>query len=185
MSGRRGPGTVDWHTPTQRFGVGQSEEVVGSLIRALVADDNASVRDGLVQLLDSMPDVSVVAACADGDEVVTAAERTHPDVVILDLVMPRVGGLEAAARLLALQPATRVVMLTAHLSADAVREARQLGVAGYLLKDDDPRELPHHIRRVAGGGTAWHPAAVAEGDLPYLTEREFPDTYRDATPQAP
>lgn len=185
MSGVRGPGTVDWHTPTQRLGVRQPEEVVGSLIRALVADDNAVVREGLVQLLDVVPDVSVVATCADGDEVVTAAERTHPDVVVLDLVMPRVGGLEAAARLLAVQPATRVVILTAHLSAAAVCEARRLGVAGYLLKDDDPRELPHHIRRVAGGGTAWHPAAIAEGNLPDLTEREFPDTHRDATPPTP
>ena len=158
---------------------------MGSLIRALVADDNAVVRDGLVRLLDVVPDVSVVASCADGDEVVTAAERTHPDVVVLDLVMPRVGGLEAAARLLAVQPDTRVVILTAHLSAAAVREARRLGVAGYLLKDDDPLELPHHIRRVAGGGTAWHPAAVAEGDLPFLTETEFPDTHRDATPPTP
>lgn len=154
------------------------------MIRVLVADDHAFVREGIVRLLDAVPGVSVVAECADGEEVVDAAERTRPDVVVLDLFMPRLGGLEAAAQLLERRPGTRVILLTAHLSAEAVRTARRLGVAGYLLKDDDPAELPDHVRRVAGGGTAWAPGthAVADEDLPFLTEGSFPTSESDSNP---
>lgn len=141
------------------------------MIRLLLADDNAYVRSSLIELLTSGGDMTVVAECTDGDEVVEAAERTHPDVVILDLAMARVGGIEAARRLLEVQSEARVVILTATLSAAAVREARELGVMGYLLKDDDPEELPHHVRAVAAGGTAWRAGPGApSAHLPYLTE---------------
>lgn len=141
------------------------------MIRLLLADDNDFVRQSLVDLLTARGDMSVVAECSDGDEVVEAAEHTHPDVVIVDLAMARVGGLEAARRLLAVQPDARVVILTATLSAAAVREARELGVVGYLLKDADPEELPHHVRAVAAGGTAWRAERGSRAsDLPYLTE---------------
>ena len=141
------------------------------MIRLLLADDNDFVRQSLVDLLTARGDMSVVAECSDGDEVVAAAERTHPDVVIVDLAMARVGGLDAARQLLAVQPDARVVILTATLSAAAVREARDLGVVGYLLKDADPEELPHHVRAVAAGGTAWKAErGSSSSDLPYLTE---------------
>jgi DNA-binding NarL/FixJ family response regulator len=149
----------------------QSEEE--DMIRLLLADDNAFVRSALVDLLTAEGDFTVVAACADGDEVVEAAERTHPDVVLLDLAMARVGGLEAARRLLSVQPGARVVILTATLSSAAVREARNIGVVGYLLKDADPASLADHLRTVAAGGTAWR-AGYEHGDtnpgLPLLTE---------------
>jgi DNA-binding NarL/FixJ family response regulator len=97
--------------------------------------------------------------------------------VIVDLAMPRVGGLEAARRLLEVQPEARIVVLTATLSAAAVREARALGVQGYLLKDADPEALPHHLRTVAAGGTAWRAGdAASSREIPYLTERFFMDT---------
>ena len=141
------------------------------MIRLLLADDNAYVRSSLVELLTAGGDMTVVAECTDGDEVVEAAERTHPDVLVLDLAMARVGGLEAARRVLAVQPDARVVILTATLSASAVRQARELGVVGYLLKDADPEELPHHVRAVAAGGTAWRAERGSpSADLPYLTE---------------
>lgn len=147
------------------------------MIRLLLADDNAYVRSSLVELLSAGGDMTVVAECADGDEVVEAAERTQPDVVILDLAMARVGGLEAARRLLDVQPEARIVVLTATLSASAVREARALGVSGYLLKDADPEELPHHLRAVAAGGTAWRAGDAGRStELPYLTERSLSDT---------
>ena len=147
------------------------------MIRLLLADDNAYVRSSLVDLLTSGGDMTVVAECTDGDEVVEAAQRTHPDVVIVDLAMARVGGLEAARQLLEVQPDARVVVLTATLSAAAVREARALGVQGYLLKDADPEALPHHLRTVAAGGTAWRAGdAASSHELPYLTERSFTDT---------
>jgi DNA-binding NarL/FixJ family response regulator len=125
------------------------------MIRVLLADDNAFVRSALTDLLTSSGDIEVVAECADGDEVVAAAQRSRPDVVILDLAMARMGGLEAAERLLAVQPDARIVVLTGTLSTTAVRAARDLGVVGYLLKDAVPEELPEHVRTVAAGGTAW------------------------------
>jgi DNA-binding NarL/FixJ family response regulator len=147
------------------------------VIRLLLADDNDFVRQSLVDLLTARGDMCVVAECADGDEVVEAAGRTHPDVVIVDLAMARVGGLEAARRLLAVRPDARVVILTATLSAAAVREARDLGVVGYLLKDADPEELPHHVRAVAAGGTAWRAQRGSpSADLPYLTETTIGST---------
>lgn len=138
------------------------------MIRLLLADDNGFVRSSLTELLTSGGDIAVVAQCTDGDEVVAAAKRTTPDVVLLDLAMPRVGGLEAARRLLAAHPEARVVILTATLSAVAVREARELGAVGYVLKDADPRELSHHVRTVAAGGTAWQGESEAPVDTPFL-----------------
>jgi DNA-binding NarL/FixJ family response regulator len=153
------------------------------VIRVLLADDNHFVRSALVDLLSAGGDIEIVAECTDGDEVVPAVEQTRPDVVILDLAMARVGGLEAARRLLAVQPEARIVILTASLSAAAVREAHILGAVGYLLKDGEPDELPGHVRTVAAGGTAWRPhAGSAPSDVVFLTEANFPGTDRgDAT----
>ena len=157
------------------------------MIRLLLADDNDFVRQSLVDLLTARGDMSVVAECSDGDEVVEAAERTNPDVVIVDLAMARVGGLEAARQLLAVRPDARVVILTATLSAAAVREARELGVVGYLLKDAEPEELPHHVRAVAAGGTAWRAERGSpSADLPFLTETSMGYTESsDASNSAP
>lgn len=149
------------------------------MIRVLIAEDNAYVRSTLVELLSTGGDIEVVAQCDDGDEVVAAAERTRPDVVVLDLAMPRVGGMAAARQLLAADPAARIVILTATLSAAAVREAHALGVVGYLLKDADPDELPDHVRTVAGGGTAWQAVSASLRDLPFLTESCLPCTASD------
>ncbi len=121
------------------------------MIRVLLADDNAFVRRALVDLFTTREDIRVVAACADGDEVAPAAEETRPDVALLDLAMPKVSGLEAARKLLAVQPDVRVVFLTATASAAALREAREIGAVGYLLKDLDPDELCRQLRRVAAG----------------------------------
>jgi DNA-binding NarL/FixJ family response regulator len=131
------------------------------VITVLVADDHAFVREAVRDRLAQDPDLDVVAMCADGDEVLAAARRTSPDVAILDLTMARVGGLEATALLRAALPSVRVIVLTAQLDAGTVRTARDLGAAGYLLKDDDPGALPDSVRRVAAGGTAWTGAARA------------------------
>ncbi|SFL27129.1 response regulator [Geodermatophilus ruber] len=131
------------------------------MIKVLLADDHAFVRDALVDLLSESGDVTVVAECEDGEQVLEAAQRTEPDVVLLDLAMPRVTGLEAARELLAAQPRTRVVILTGSLTPALVKEAEEIGVVGYLLKDDDPGALPGHVRAVAAGGTAWSAAASA------------------------
>jgi DNA-binding NarL/FixJ family response regulator len=156
------------------------------VIRVLLADDNVFVRSALVDLLSTGGDIEVVAECADGDEVVPAAEQTCPDVVILDLTMTRVGGLAAARRLLAVRPEARIVILTATLSAAAVREAHALGVVGYLLKDAEPDELSGHVRRVAAGGTAWRPGiGAAPSDFAFLTESTSSSTDRGGASQNP
>jgi DNA-binding NarL/FixJ family response regulator len=131
------------------------------MIKVLVADDHDLVRDALRHRLSQEADLRVVAVCADGDQVVPAAVRTVPDVAILDLTMARVGGLDAARELLAALPDVHVILLTARLDTVAVRSADRIGIAGYVLKDDDPDDLPSRVRSVAAGGTAWSAAAGA------------------------
>jgi DNA-binding NarL/FixJ family response regulator len=127
----------------------------------LIADDHPLVRGSLVDLFSSTGDITVVAECADGTEVVSAALQTRPDVVLMDLVMPRMTGLQATAALLAVQPEARVVMLTGSFSPAAVREAHALGAKGFVLKEEDPALLPDIVRAVAAGGSAWSSPAVA------------------------
>lgn len=125
------------------------------MIRVLLADDNEFVRTSLVELFASTDDIRVVAECDDGDQVVAAAGESTPDVVILDLAMPTVTGLEAARNLQAVDPTARIILLTGNSSPAAVAEARTIGLAGYVLKGEDPVELLEHVRTVAAGGTAW------------------------------
>jgi len=131
------------------------------VIKVLIADDHPLVRGALVDVLTGTGDRHVVAECADGSEVAEAAARTRPDVVLMDLMMPRMSGLDAARALLAAQADARVVMLTGSLTPASAREARALGVHGFLLKGDDPAEVVEHLRSVAAGATAWHAAAAA------------------------
>jgi DNA-binding NarL/FixJ family response regulator len=134
-------------------GDGRPREV--ALIRVLIADDHAFVRRSLTDLFAATDDIRVVAECTGGSEVLAAALATEPEVVLMDLVMPDRTGLEATRDLLDAGVPTRVLLLTGSLSAAAVREARALGAAGYLLKGDDPGQLAQRIREVAAGGTAW------------------------------
>jgi DNA-binding NarL/FixJ family response regulator len=150
-----------------------------TVIRVLLADDNDFVRQALADLLTASGDLEVVAQCADGDEVVAAAQRVVPDVVLLDLAMARVGGMEAARRLLAVQPATRVVVLTASGSTSAVYEARDVGAVGYLLKAEDPEQLLTALRTVAAGGTAWWAGSDIAGVTPPLPDRPLVVTASD------
>ena len=131
------------------------------MITVLVVDDHAYVRAGLEQLIAQTPDIEVVAACADGWEALAAALLTDPDVVLMDLVMPGMTGLETTRHLRACCPDARVVVLSGSVTGPLVCEAQQAGVAGYLLKDDDPAQLPQQIRAVAAGHTVWSPAAAA------------------------
>ena len=131
------------------------------MIKVLLADDHAFVRDSVAELLSASGDITVVAQCADGSEVLAAALRTRPEVVLMDLAMPDRTGLEAARDLLDAGVPSRVVLLTGSFSAASVREAQALGAAGYLLKDDDPAALPGLVREVASGGSAWTPRAAA------------------------
>ncbi len=131
------------------------------MIEALVAEDNDLIREAVVGILTAAGDITVVAQCTVGDEVLAEAGRTEPDVVLMDLAMQRMGGLEATRVLLADRPDCRVLILTGSLSAGRVREAHSLGARGYLLKGGDPEELVAAVRTVAAGGTAWSASALA------------------------
>lgn len=129
------------------------------VVRVVVVDDHSLVRDALTDLLESAGGISVIGQCADGTEVAEAVEDLRPDVLLLDLQMPRMDGLTAARGVRTAHPDVRIVFLTSGLNDATVREARAIGAAGYLLKDADPADLPGLVRDVAAGGTAWHPHA--------------------------
>jgi DNA-binding NarL/FixJ family response regulator len=107
----------------------------GSVIRLLVADDHGIVREGLERLFATVPDVSVVGSAADGREAVALANQTGPDVVLMDVGMPEIDGVEATRQIIAAHPACRIVMLTMDDDQDRIDEAVRAGAAGYLVKD--------------------------------------------------
>jgi DNA-binding NarL/FixJ family response regulator len=130
------------------------------MIRVLVADDHAIVRVGLAQLLEACEDVEVVGSVTDGLEAVTTAVGRRPDVVLMDLSMPGVDGIEATRRILNVRPEIRVVMLTFHSSPDPILEAIDAGAVGYLLKDAEPEEILRGVRAAARGESPLDPKAA-------------------------
>jgi NarL family two-component system response regulator LiaR len=131
------------------------------LIRVLIADDHAVVRQGLRTFLALQEDMEVVADVADGEAAVLAVREHRPDVVLMDLVMPVLDGVEAIRRIAALGPAARVIALTSFLDDDKVLPAVRAGAAGYLLKDVGPPDLVEAIRTVHRGEALLHPAVAA------------------------
>ncbi|MET0973024.1 MAG: response regulator transcription factor [Thermoleophilaceae bacterium] len=130
-------------------------------IRVLIADDHAVVRQGLRTFLELQDDIEVMGDACDGEEAVAAALDGRPDVVIMDLMMPGLDGIEATRRILRERPATRVIALTSFLDDEKVLPAVRAGAAGYLLKDVEPEQLVRAIRTVHGGEALLHPAATA------------------------
>ncbi len=145
------------------------------MIRILIAEDQSLVRGALAALLDMEDDLIVVAEVGRGDEVVPAALEAQPDVAVLDIEMPGLNGLTAAAQLRRASPRTRVLMLTVFGPSGYLRRAFEAGATGFLLKDTPAAELAVAIRRVAAGTRVVDPAlavaALSEGDNP-LTGRE-------------
>ena len=120
-------------------------------IRVAIADDHAVVRQGLRTFLELQEEIEVVGEAADGEEAVALVEETAPDVVLLDLVMPRLHGIEAIRVLRERCPATRILVLTSFADDHTVLPAVRAGAAGYLLKDVKPPELVAAIRTVHAG----------------------------------
>ena len=147
-------------------------------IRVLIADDHAVVRQGLRTFLELQDDIEVVADVADGEAALRAAEEHQPDVVLMDLVMPGGGGVEAIRALREARPEARVLVLTSFLDDDKVFPAVRAGAAGYLLKDVEPAELVRAIRTVDDGEALLHPAVAAR-----LME-EISETERPAAEEA-
>ncbi|MEU6727269.1 response regulator transcription factor [Nonomuraea wenchangensis] len=121
------------------------------MIRILLADDEAMMRAGVRAILASDPELDVVAEAGDGRQAVDLAISHHPDVALLDIRMPRLDGLAAAAEIRRAAPGTAVVMLTTFGEDDYIAKALDVGAAGFLLKSGDPRELIAGIHAVAEG----------------------------------
>lgn len=122
-------------------------------VRVLLADDHAVLRKGLSALLAEHGGIEVVGEAEDGAEAVALAERLEPDVVVMDLAMPRMDGLEATLKIVGRDPGAKVLMLTTFGEAEAIRTALRSGARGAATKDIDPDELVSAIRTVASGGT--------------------------------
>ncbi|HEY8813483.1 MAG TPA: response regulator transcription factor [Candidatus Dormibacteraeota bacterium] len=120
-------------------------------IRVLIADDQAMVRAGLRLILESRPDMEVVAEAADGEAAVAAARRLSPDVVLMDVRMPRLDGIEATRLIISELRSTRVLILTTFDVDEYVFKALQAGASGFLLKESSPEQLISAIQLVAGG----------------------------------
>ena len=127
-------------------------------IRVLVADDQSMVRAGFRMLLGGEEDIEVVAEASNGLEAVEKAGRFNPAVVLMDIRMPELDGLEATRRILAADPAARILVLTTFDLDDYVYEALRAGASGFVLKDDPPEQLIAAIRIVAGGEALLSPA---------------------------
>jgi NarL family two-component system response regulator LiaR len=131
------------------------------MIRILIADDHAVVREGLRGFLELQDGLTVVGESGDGEEALAAAERLRPDVVLMDLVMPRLDGVGAMRELRRRMPEVRVIVLTSFLDDDRLLPAVQAGAAGYLLKDVEPSELARAVRAAHAGEALLDPAAAA------------------------
>jgi DNA-binding NarL/FixJ family response regulator len=155
------------------------------VIRVAIADDQALVRSGFRMILDARPDVEVVGEAEDGDQAVELVRELEPDVILLDVRMPNLDGIEATRRIVASGRGTRILILTTFDLDDYVHDAVRAGASGFLLKDVRPAELVDAIRLVASGNALlaptalqrllerfWSPGRHGDGALPNLTDRE-------------
>lgn len=129
-------------------------------IRVLIADDHAIVRKGIRALLATEPGLTVVGEAENGHEAVSQAKATDPDVILMDIVMPGMDGLEATRHILAQQPEARILVLTSFAGDDKVFPAIRAGALGYLLKDSGPGELTLAIQQVYRGESSLHPSVA-------------------------
>jgi DNA-binding NarL/FixJ family response regulator len=127
-------------------------------IRILLADDHAVVRQGFKMILDAQPDMEIVGEAANGRQAVDLAEQLRPDVVVMDVAMPELNGIEATRRLASSVPHARVVALSMHKDSVYVREILRAGARGYLLKDSGAADLVAAIHAVASGESYLSPA---------------------------
>lgn len=153
-------------------------------VRVLVVDDHAIVRKGIRALLVTEQSIQVVGEAANGSEAVVLAQSLRPDVILMDIVMPEMDGLEAIRRITEQQPEIRILVLTSFAGVDMVLPAIKAGALGYLLKDSGPQELVQAIQQVHRGNSSLHPAIARKllqeisepsssgPDVGSLTERE-------------
>jgi len=149
-------------------------------IRVLLVDDHPVVRQGLRALLSTQEGIDVVGEAGDGEAAVAAAERLSPDVVLMDVVMPGMDGVEALRAICERRPQSRVVMLTSYADDRRAMEAVDAGASGFLLKDASPRDVVAAIRAAHRGEAVLHPSVAAK----LLAERRRPPAaHAELTPR--
>lgn len=148
-------------------------------IRVLLVDDHKILRDGLRSLLSAYPDIQVVGEAGHGREALERARELRPEVVLMDIAMPQLDGLEATRRLARELPGTRVLALTQHSDRQYVRRLFQAGAAGYLLKRSAGDDLVAAIRAVHAGGTYLDPAVAGSVVADYLRGEPLPESDPD------
>ena len=152
-------------------------------IRILLADDHALLRMGLSTLLGCERDMKIVGEAADGEEAVECAAKLKPDVVIMDLAMPKLDGVEATRQIRAAQPETRVLVLTSYGTSVEVSRALAAGASGVIVKDASSDDLPDAIRKVAAGERILSPELIPEGDETTAAETVEGDTEEETEPE--
>ena len=152
-------------------------------IRVFVADDHAIVRKGIAAVLEIVPDIEVVGEAENGRDAVHRVEQLRPDVILMDLVMPEMDGIEAIRRIKDRQPEARILVLTTFAGEDKIFPAVKAGALGYHLKDSRPEELVQAIRQVHRGESSLHPL-IARKVLEELSRpSERPPTPDPLTPR--
>jgi len=146
-------------------------ERAATRIRVLIVDDHAVVREGIRHVLSSDEGLEVVGEASNGEEALILVQRFHPDVVVLDLSMPGISGLEVVARLRTDAPATKVLVLSIHDQEEYVLESLRAGAQGYLRKDSSPAEIRSAIRRVHEGGSVLSPDVARQLSAALQNER--------------
>jgi DNA-binding NarL/FixJ family response regulator len=153
-------------------------------IRVLVVDDQAMVRAGFRLLLGDEEDIEVVAEASNGLEAVTEAAREHPHVILMDIRMPELDGLEATRRILAADPESRILILTTFDLDEYVYRALEAGASGFVLKDDPPEQLIAAVRTVAGGDALLSPSVTRRVIAQFTrSHQEPPRAVADLTPR--
>ncbi len=133
-----------------------------STISVLIVDDHVIVRKGIKALLNEVNDIIVIGEASNGEEAIIVADILKPDVILMDLVMPNVDGIQATSKIMGKQPEVRILALTSYTSDELVFPAIKAGALGYLLKDSDPKELVNAIRQVYKGEPSLHPSIAAK-----------------------
>ena len=154
-------------------------------IRVLLADDHALLRAGVRALLQGIPEIEVIGEASDGRDALAAIKTLRPHIVLMDIAMPGMSGLEAAARVARDFPQTRVIILSMHAGEEFVCQAIRAGAAGYLLKDAEPTELEFAIKAVARGESYLTPSVSKQVLSSYmqLVGGETPITQETLTPR--
>ena len=156
-------------------------------IRVLVCDDQMLIRTGLVTIIDAQPDLEVVGECGDGQAAIDLADRLHPDVVVMDVRMPVLDGIEATRKLAgsAVPNPAKVLVVTTFNLDEYVYEALRAGASGFLLKDAPPQQMLHGIRTVAQGAALLDPVVTRQLVGKYAARIRPTDSTADDLPLTP